>query len=164
MKEIIKKWWFWLILLGIIIVIGFTIIMMMAFNMIKGEVGDLAIQIQNIYEDATIYASAGNNTLILELDNWNNNYSDELSRMIEIVKNKINNNELKSYSKFVTLAFIENNGKENALLVKTTYNIPEFTKNEEESKPYILFDEYQKLFDTYDKAMEGYTGLFNSIY
>ena len=149
-------------MLGIVIVIGFTIIMIMAFNMIKGEVGDLAIQIQDIYEDATIYSSAGNNTLVLELDNWKNEYSDKLPKIIEVVKNKINNNELQLYSKFVTLTFIESGGKGNVLFVKTIYNLPDFTN--EVTNEYIDFEEYQSLNDTLNKTMSGYTNLYNSLF
>lgn len=162
MKNLIKKWWFWLTLLAIVIVIGFTIIMIMAFNMDKGEIGSLAIEIQNVYEDATIYTSAGSNVLVLELNNWDNGNNDKLSQIINIVKTKVNNNELQSYTKFVTLAYIKSSGKENVLYIRTEYNLPDFI--EKNKKEYIKFEEYQSLYDTLKTTMNGYTDLFNSIY
>lgn len=162
MKDIIKKWWFWLIILAIIIVIGITIIMLKAFDMALGEVEKLAIEIQNIYEDATIYSSAGENTLVLELNNWSNSNTEELNKIINTVKNKIKDNKLQSYSKFVTLAYLESSNKENVLFIKTTYNLPDFTKEEE--LEYIMFSEYQDLYKTLSNTMDGYTNLYNSIY
>lgn len=162
MKDLIKKWWFWVILLAIVIVIGFTVIVIIGFNIVKGDFGELAIEIQEIYEDATIYSSAGNNTLVLELNNWDNEYNNKLSQIINIVKTKVNNNELQAYTKFITLSYIKSSEKENVLFVKTTYNLPDFT--EENTKDYIDFEEYQNLYKTLNKTMNGYTNLFNSTY
>lgn len=163
-NSLYRKWWFWLILLAIICVTSFTMVMLKAFNTIKGEIGDLALEIQGIYEDATVYSSAGSNTLFIELRNWDNEYSDRLAKIIDTVKTKVNNNKLSGYNKFVTLAYIQSNEKKEALIIRTSYSLPDFVKNEEDSKSYILFDEYQKLFNTLDKTMDSYTGLFNSIY
>jgi len=154
MKDLIKKWWFWIIVLLIVVVIAFVIIMGMAFNSIQDEVWELASEIQDVYSDATVYASGGKNTLVLELDNWSDEYSSELSQIIEIVKRKTQNNELQQYSKFVTLTYLESNNKKNSLFLKTTHKIPEWI--EEDKANYILFEEYQDMFDRY-------TDLFNSI-
>lgn len=40
--------------------------------------------------------------------------------------------------------------------------MPDFNLISEKS--YIDFNEYTTLFNTYSNAMNGYTGLFNSIY
>lgn len=163
MKELIKKWWFWIIILIIIITISFTGIMCMAFNVIKGEVADLAKEIQNIYPDATLYSSAGRNTLVLELLNYDNERdATKQEEIINIIKSKKGNGELEEFTKIITLTFINSGGKSNALLSKTKINLKEFTIESQES--YILYKEYEELFNKYSNAMEGYTNLFNSIY
>lgn len=163
-KTFYKKWWFWVIILLIVAVIGFTIVMTIAFNIVKGEVGDLAIEIQEIYDDATVYSSAGSNNIVIELKNWSNEYTTQLNQIINAVKTRINNGELQNYTKLITLAYIESNNKQDALFVKNEYSIPEFIQNEEETREYIIFEEYENLYDTLNQTMEGYTGLFNSIY
>lgn len=164
MKDLVKKWWFWLIILAIVIVLSLTTIILMGYGLIKGETGDLAIEIQGIYEDATVYSSAGGNTLVVELRNWDNQHSEELSKIINTVKTRLNNNQLSSYNKLVTLTYLESNNKEEVLFMKTTYNIPDFVKDEANTKTYIAYEEYENLFGTLNNTMNGYTSLFNSIY
>lgn len=163
-KEIYKKWWFWIIILAIVIIISFTLIMLKAFNIVKGETGELAIEIQNIYEDATVYSSAGGRTLIVELRNWHNEYTDELNNIINVIRNRIKNGELQSYEELVTLSYIESSDKEEALFIRMSYSLPDFIQNKAETKEYIVFEEYEELFDTLNQTMDGYTGLFNSIF
>lgn len=163
-KEFYKKWWFWLILLAIVIIIGFTIIMIVAFNTIKGEVGDLAIEIQEIYEDATVYSSAGSNTLFIELRNWDNQYANQLSEIIKAVKTRINNNELSLYNELVTLSYIKSAEKEEVLLIREAYSLPDFTQDNTNTKEYILYTEYKDLYNVLSNTWDGYTNLFNSIY
>lgn len=155
---IYKKWWFWIIILAIVIVISFTLIMWKAFSTAFDEISVLAIDIQNVYEDATVYTSAGNNTIFIELRNWSNDYSDKLNEILDIVKTKIDNGGLQQYSKFITLAYLTSSETED-LLIKHTYNIPSFTEVEE-IKQYISFSEYQELYDSYDDSMQ----LLNSIF
>ena len=145
---IYKKWWFWLIILAIVLIISFTLIMWKAFSTAFDEVSVLAIDVQNVYEDATIYTSAGDNTIIIELRNWSNDYSEELNEIVGIVKSKINNGELQQYSKLITLTYLESNNIEEALFIKDEYNIPEFTQAEE-TKQYIVFDEYETLINSF---------------
>ena len=162
--SIFKKWWFWLIILATVIIIAFTTIMMKAFSIVKDEIGSLAIDIQNVYEDATIYTSAGENTIIIELRNWNNDYAEELNQIINIVKSKISNGELQQYSKLMTLTYLESNDIEEVLFIKDVYNLPQFTKDEQETKRYIAFEEYEDLLNTFDNTVGGYSDLFNNIY
>lgn len=145
---IYKKWWFWLIIFAIVLIISFTLIMWKAFSTAFDEVSVLAIDVQNVYEDATIYTSAGDNAIIIELRNWSNDYSEELNEIVDIVKSKINNGELQQYSKLITLTYLESNNIEEALFIKDEYNIPEFTQAEE-TKQYIAFDEYETLINSF---------------
>lgn len=162
--SILKKWWLWLIVLAIVIIIAFTTIMIKAFSIVKDEIGSLAIDVQSIYEDATIYTSAGENTIIIELRNWSNDYAEELNQIINIVKSKISNGELQQYSKLVTLTYLKSNDIEEVLFIRDTYNLPQFTKDEQETKRYIAFEEYEDLLNTFDDTVEGYGDLFNNIY
>lgn len=161
-KTLYKKWWFWTIILTIVIVIAFTTIMSVALIKVTTGVSGLAMQIQDIYKDSTVYTSAGDNVLLLELNNWDNQYSNKLKEIIKLIKETVENGELNEYSKFITISYIKSNDKNNVLCIKETYSIPDFVKEEE--KEYIAFEEYQNLYNTLDKTMNGYTNLFNSIY
>lgn len=163
-KNFYKKWWFWVIILAIIIIVCFTTIIILGFSIVLDEVGKLAIDIQSIYEDATVYSSAGENTLVIELRNWSNDNAEELNQIIDTVKSRINNGQLQSYAKLITLAYLESNDTPEVLFIKNEYNIPEFTQIENYSKTYILYSEYQDLYNTLNETMNSYTGLFNSIY
>lgn len=143
-----KKWWFWLIILIIVVLISFTLIMWKAFSTAFDEVYLLAIDVQNVYEDATIYTSAGDNSIIIELRNYSNDNAEELSEIITIVKDRINNGELQQYSQLITLTYLESNDIQEALFIKDVYNIPEFTLKED-TKEYIIFDEYEDLIDSF---------------
>ena len=163
-KNFYKKWWFWVIILAIIIIVCFTTIIILGFSIVLDEVGKLAIDIQSIYEDATVYSSAGENTLVIELRNWSNDNAEELNQIIDTVKSRINNGQLQSYAKLITLAYLESNDTPEVLFIKNEYIIPEFTQIENDSKTYILYSEYQDLYNTLNETMNSYTGLFNSIY
>ena len=65
-KTFYKKWWFWLIILAIVIAIGFTIIMAMAFEYARGGIHQVAFDVQSIDDEATVYSSAGENTIIVD--------------------------------------------------------------------------------------------------
>ena len=58
-KPIFKKWWFWVIILAVVIVIGITTIMVMALNIVKSGINEVALSVQGIDEEATVYTSAG---------------------------------------------------------------------------------------------------------
>lgn len=156
---IYKKWWFWLIILAIVIIISGTFIIMKGFSIVLDEVSSLAIDVQNIYEDATIYTSAGDNTIVIELRNWDNDYVETLNKIIEAVKNKINNGELQQYSKLMTLTYLTSNETED-LFIRDVYNIPDFTKAEE-TKQFIAFSEYQELYNNYEDSMQLLDSIFN---
>lgn len=145
---IYKKWWFWLMILAMVLIISGTLIIMKGFSIVLDEIGTLAIDIQNIYEDATVYTSAGDNTIIIELRNWNDDYSDELEKIGQTVKSKINRGELSSYSKLVMITYIEVDNIEEALFVRSEYDIPEFEMIQE-SQQYIVFDEYENLLNSF---------------
>lgn len=163
MKDLIKKWWFWVITEIVILMISSTIIICMGYSIVKGEVENLAKEIQGIYSEATLYSSSGMNSLTLELLNYDNERdSKKQEEIINIIKAKKSNGELKEFNKLITLSYITSNGKTNQLLMKTIINLDEFTVESQEA--YIVYKEYEELFDKYNEAMSSYTKLFNSIY
>ena len=57
MKYLVKKWWFWLILLIAIILIGFISIVLIGFNMINPDKNllNLSKELQDYNEEITVY-------------------------------------------------------------------------------------------------------------
>lgn len=133
MKELIKKWWFWLISLGIIISIGITIIMVIALKMTTEGIHKVAYAIQSIDEGATVYSSAGNNTIIIEL-------TSDASDVRQQVENEIKNfsekdGELQHYSNLII--YIPFNYNTTSYLVKNVYKLPSMEQDISKEKIYI---------------------------
>lgn len=162
MSKVLEKWWFWVILSIIIITLLITISIIVVINGQVNEIKGLTSEVQGIYDKAEIYLSADKKTLILELNNWDNDYEEQLSEIINLLKSKINNDELQTYNKFVTLTYLNSNEQKNVLYIKQTYTLPNFVL--EDTKEYIDFEEYKDLYNTLDNTMDSYTNLFNDIY
>ncbi len=160
-KKLFVKWWFWLILLAIVIIVGLTIIMVMAFNLTRGEADVLSTKIQSIHEDAKIYNSIMDRTLILELNNWDNQDNEKLEKIFGIMKEEISEGKLQSYDRLITLSYIKSSSKDDALFIKQIYILPSFVN--ESTIEYVNFNDYQSMYNTLNKTMDGYTNLFNSI-
>lgn len=84
MKDLIKKWWLWLILLISIVVIGVILIILIGFNMINPDknLANLSKELQEYYEDTTVYQSAGKNTIIIECNFDNKEEATEKTEKI----------------------------------------------------------------------------------
>lgn len=162
MSKVLEKWWFWVILSIIIITLLITISIIVVINGQVNEIKGLTSEVQGIYDKAEIYLSADKKTLILELNDWDNDYEEQLSEIINLLKSKINNDELQTYNKFVTLTYLNSNEQKNVLYIKQTYTLPNFVL--EDTKEYIDFEEYKDLYNTLDNTMDSYTNLFNGIY
>lgn len=119
----------------------------------KKAIKDLAVEIQSIYEDSTLYTSAGEKVLALEMKNWNNDYIDKINEIMSIVKEKANDKEFKTYKKFVIMTYFEKDNEEDMeLYIIDTYNLPNL--KQEESKRFIDFDSYTRMHDGYKEAMD----------
>lgn len=162
MKGIIKKWWFWVITLCIAAIISITLIIIVAMVKVTSGIDGLAIDIQNIHKDATVYISAGENTVVIELRNWDTDDIEKFSEIINEIKKEASNGILKNYSNFITITYLKNNNNEDSLVIKHEYSLPDFIEKSKEE--YIVFDEYTELFNKYDNTMKSYTNLFDSIY
>lgn len=141
MKDVIKKWWFWLIILLMIIIIGFGILILIALLNI-GNIENLSKDIKEIYNDATLYSSGDNCSLILEIHNFDNEKNkNEYSKIINKIKTSLSNGELEGYDELVEISYLNSKGKSEVLMVKTVYELPEFDLKD--STNYIKFDEYK---------------------
>lgn len=144
--KLYQKWWFWLILLGIAIAIGFTIIMVMAFNIAIGGINEVAIEVQKIDKEATLYTSAGGNVVIIEVPN----YSDDTKKeKVERIKSKIksyaqNDKVLSNYSKLIISSKINKDNAENFYLSNNVYTLPNLEPDIENGSLYIDFIQYTK--------------------
>ena len=135
-RNIYKNWWFWVIILVIIIIVSITSIIIVAINKVKSGVSGVASEIQREYKDATLYSSAGENTLILELRHLKEN--SDISKIFKPIKDNIKT-ELSTYSKLIIIGYIDIDNKENAQIVQMVYNLPML---KEQSTQIYIDEEY----------------------
>lgn len=134
MKDLIKRWWFWIIVLTITFIIGFTAIILLGYALINPDknLSKLAKELQEYHENITVYQSAGKNTIIVECTFDNSEDSMAKSEKIgEIIGKHIS--YLSVYEKVDIDMFIENG-------IKTEYSIDIATAqmNEEKTETWIL--------------------------
>lgn len=146
-KPLYKKVWFWIILLAMIIVAGITIIMVTALFIVTTGIHEVARAVQNIDNEATVYTSAGGNTLIVEIPNYTDDTKKHKIETIEILlkgyaaKNGILNN----YSKAIICTKINSDDNiENYFISTRVYSLPDMTQDINEGDVYIDFMEYTK--------------------
>lgn len=146
-KAFYMKWWFWLIALLIVAVIGFTIIMITAFNIATGEINEVALSVQNIDDEATVYTSAGGNTIIIEIPNYTDDTKKYKKEAIEILLKGYASEDgiLSNYSKAIICTKMNSdNNIQDYFLSTTVYSLPNMTQEIEQSDIYIDFVEYTK--------------------
>lgn len=146
-KNFYKKWWFWLIILAIVIVVGFVIIMAMAFGVATSGIHKVAFDVQAIDNEATVYTSAGGNTVIVEIPNYTDDTKLAKKEAIETtLKNYASNDGvLSTYSKaIICLRINSETNLKDYFLSTTVYSLPDMTKDTELSDIYIDFIEYTK--------------------
>lgn len=143
-----KKWWFWVILLAITIVVGITIIMVTALFITTTGIHKVAKMVQEIDNEATVYTSAGGNTLIVELPNYTDDTKKHKLEAIEIALKAYagENGILHNYSKAIICEKMnssEDNIK-NYFIATKVYSLPDMTLDKEAGDVYIDFVEYTK--------------------
>lgn len=151
--KLYQKWWFWLCIVLIVLIIGFTSIVMVGFNIATSGISGVARQIQDISKNTTLYSSAGNNTLILEIDHFDQLKDGDLEKIINIIKENTNTT-FEYYSKLIILNYIDVKNQETPMLMIKEYSMPNFT----ETKDLTYVD-----YNIYENTMKNYTQLFNSI-
>lgn len=145
-KKVYQKWWFWVCIVLLALIMGFVLIMMVGFKIATSGISEVAMTIQNIDNEATVYSSAGNNTVVVEIPNYTDNTKKDKKENIEnTIKNYCNTNGiLSNYSKFILITKINSDNKENYFYNINVYDLPSMVKNEEESKIYLDFVEFTK--------------------
>lgn len=154
-KKLYQKWWFWVCIVLIVLIVGFTSIVMVGFSITTSGISGVARQIQDISENATLYSSAGDNTLILQIDHYDKLKNGDLKKMLDVIKANTNTT-LSNYSKFIVLNYFDNDdGQEDYMLLIKEYSLPDFT--EIQNLNYIDYYMYEEMY-------ENYTDLFNSVF
>ena len=145
-KPIYKKWWFWLIMLGMAIVLGFTIIMLTAFNIVTSGINKVALEVQRIDNEATVYSSAGSNVVIVEIPNYTDDTKlAKKEKIEEVIKDNARKYEpLEDYSTAIICTKMNEDDSKDYFLSMTAYSLPDMTENEDLSGLYIDFIEYTR--------------------
>lgn len=141
-----KKWWFWLILLAMTIVLGFVAIIIVALNITLSGINEVALDIQNIDNEATVYTSAGGNTIIVEIPNYSDNTKREkVKRIEEKIKSYATKDVLANYSKVLICSKINSDDeKKDYMLSTNAYSLPDMIPDLENSSIYVDFIEQTK--------------------
>lgn len=146
-KTFYKKWWFWFIILLIVIVIGFTTIMAIALIMATGGIHEVALAVQKIDDEATVYTSAGGNTIIVEIPNYTDDTKKDKKESIEeLLKSYAGEyGILSNYSKAIICEKINSDDNIKDYIISTTvYSLPNMIEDTEEGDVYIDFIELTK--------------------
>ena len=158
-KKVYQKWWFWVCIILVICSISSVVIVSLIKVRSKNNIFiDIQKQVNNINEHYSIYMA--DDKLVLLGENLNKNNQTGLQEIIKIIKENIDTT-FKNYTTLICIDFMESSGKENELVLKQVYNLPDFTQKENYS--YINFDSYDELYNTYEDTMDKYTNLFMSI-
>lgn len=152
--KLYQKWWFWVVLLIIVLIIAVSIVLVVSIKQAtENGLSGIAYQIQQVYDDATLYGSAGENTLILELKHYNSEEQKTLKGIFDIIKENYDT-ELNSYSKLIVFTFLDSDEQNNNLLLVRTVSLPDLK----------TLDELEYIdYSIYENTMNNYTNLFNSI-
>lgn len=144
--KLYQKWWFWVCIVLTILIIGFAFIMIIGFNLATSGIHEVAISIQNIDNESTLYSSAGSNTVVVEIPNYTDATKKSQKENIEKTIAKYANNDdiLSNYSKFVLITKMNSDNKQDYFYSITTYTLPDMQEIENEYKLYIDFIEFTK--------------------
>lgn len=146
--KLYKKWWFWVCIVIVTIIISFTIIMIVGYNMAASGIGRVARAIQSIDTEAVVYSSAGDNTVVVEIPNYKDDVKkDKKENIINSIKSFTKkNSELNTYSKFVLITKTGTDDNPEYFCSTTIYNLPDMTENSVLSKTYVDFVEITKVY------------------
>lgn len=162
-KNFYQKWWFWLCMFLIAIVISFTIIMMVGYNLAIGGISQVALAVQSLDNEAIVYSSAGDNTVIVEIPNYTETSKKQTKEnIIDLIKTFASNNgELSNYSKFIliTKTNYDDMEVEDYFYITEVYSLPDMTQDTEASKTYIDFialsNEFSNSSDNVDNTTDS---------
>lgn len=154
----LKKWWFWTIILLIISIISFATLVGIAFISNKDDYW-LNKKIHEIYDNSNVYTSKNNTTIFIEFHYFDNDKnSEQLKEIIQFIKKEKANYNLENYDTLKTISYLINDDNEEAIAIIETVDLN--TSTIEETCTFILFEEYEKLYNSFESSME----FLNSIY
>jgi ribosomal protein S17 len=146
--KLCKKWWFWVCIVLLALIVSFVFIMMVGFKIATSNINKVAKIIQNIDSETTVYSSAGNNTVVVEIPNYKNETKKEKK---EDILNSIKTlakkgGELETYSKFILITKTGTDNNPEYFYSTAIYNLPDMTENSTLSKTYVDFVEITKVY------------------
>ena len=114
-KKLYQKWWFWLCIVLLTLIVGFVLIIVVGLSITTSGINEVALAVQNIDDEATVYTSAGMNTVVVEIPNYTDNTKKSKKENIEntIKKYSSSNKVLSNYSKFILITKINSDNTEN---------------------------------------------------
>lgn len=144
--KLYQKWWFWLCMVLIALIISFTIIMMVGFSLATNGINEVARTIQDIDNEATLYSSAGGHTVVVEVPNYTDSTKKDKIEKIEnaIKKYSKKDNILSNYSKFILITKMNSDNKSDYFYITHIYSLPSMAQLSEDGKTYIDFVEFTK--------------------
>lgn len=124
-----------------------TIIMLTGCS--NDNIDSLKLEINKIFKDAHLYTSLKDGTILLYIENYENEQnSEELSKIMDLLKSNIEKGRLNEFKKLEVITYLS----ENELMMKDIYSLPELDR--EYNKVYIDYEQYTELFDDYMNGTE----------
>lgn len=115
----------------------------------NNNIDSLKLEINKIFEDAHLYLSNGD-TILLYVENYENDQdSEKLNKIIELLKDNIKKGNLNDFKKLEVITYLS----KNELIMKDVYSLPEIER--EYNKAYIDYERYTELFDDYMSGTEA---------
>lgn len=167
-KNVLKKWWFWIIVILIIGIIFETVFLFISLDTNEDtdknnvtttesksdeELCQLSRQISSVLGSSNVYFSGDGSMIFIELRNYKTEYNDtKLKALFEILQSDY----CKENFLLATITtYMESNGENNHLIIRDVYDIKN-QKNVAESEKYINFDEYSNTINSFGNAIYGY--------
>lgn len=134
--------------------------MIVALNLATKGIHEVARNIQEIDNEATVYTSAGGNNIIIDIPN----YSDETKKFKETAIEEIlkeyasKNGILSNYSKAILLERINStDGNTKSYILSTkVYKLPNMTEEKDEGRLYVdLIEQTKKSFENSSSTTES---------
>lgn len=135
MKDVVKKWWFWIV--GIVISSLVIFILISVFiNKSRNEIDTIVLGIQEIDEEAITYISTKKDTIVIEVPNSSKDKIESMEKLIKSCTKDI----LKNYSKLIIVAHLEIDNE--AFLINNVYTLPDVKQDVESESIYIDYAKY----------------------
>lgn len=157
-RKFYQNWWFWLCIVILTLIIGIVAIIIAGFSVATSGINEVAISIQKIDYEATLYSSAGGNTIIIEIPNYTvESKKEKKESIINTIKNYANNNGiLSNYSKLIIITKINSDEKKDDFYCAETYNLPNAIEisNEKRFYTYLKEQELSQAIENQDEDTE----------